>query len=126
MHSQSLFSILDKNLQPKKAGGRDPALQYTEFSIEAEPAVSFLKAHVFGQLCTGCGGPAELGTLMIAADPAMLWRHVQGGIGKVVHCTRGGGLKVQAGPDPACTFMELRRHALYAMASHLTVVGDYS
>lgn len=82
-----------------------------------------MEAQVFEQLCAGCGGQGELSLLVLAADPAMLWRHVQGGLGKILHCSRGGGLKVQVNYEPIWTFFDMRRQALYAMAGHLTEIN---
>ena len=127
MHSQTLFSMLDSHLHPKSpipgAASYRFADRSIEFSLDAEPAISFLEAQVFEQLVAGCSGRGELSTIVLAADPAILWRHVQGGLGKILHCGAAGGLKVRLDREPQCPFMELRRLALYKMANHLTEIG---
>ena len=120
MHPQTLFSMLDRLLQPKT---RDPHVHGplpTEFSLGAAPACRFLEAQVFEQLCAGCGGHGELSAIVMALGPEVLWGYVQCGLGKILHCTRGGGLRVQIDCDPSHTFFELRRRAIYSMAGHLT------
>ena len=123
MYATALFSMLDQHMQPKAAGLLDLGHRFTEFSLGAAPACRFLEAQVFGQLRAGCGGQGELSLLVLAADTALLWRHVQGGLGKIIRCSRGGGLRVQIDCDPSHTFFELRRRALYTMASHLTEIN---
>ena len=120
MHTQSLFSMLDQHMQPKAPVTRDPAPSGAEFTLGAGPACGFMEAQVFEQLCAGCGGQGELSLLVLAADPAMLWSHVQDGLGKILHCSRGGGLKAQIGYEPGRTFFDMRRQAIYSMAGHLT------
>ena len=120
MHSQTLFWMLDRHMQPKEPGARGHSAGSTEFTLGAGPACGFMEAQVFEQLCAGCGGQGELSLLVLAADPAMLWRHVQGGLGKILHCSRGGGLKVQVNYEPIWTFFDMRRQAIYSMAGHLT------
>ena len=119
MSSQSLFSMLDQDLKSKSTVSTDS--RFVEFNVEAEPVCAVLGAILFEQLRAGCGGQArELNSIVLAADPAMLWSHVQDGLGKIMHCCRGGGLKVQIGYEPGRTFFDMRRQALYAMAEHLT------
>ena len=43
---QTLFSKLDQHMQPKAPVTRDPSDLSAEFSVEAEPAVIFLKEQV--------------------------------------------------------------------------------
>ena len=123
MHATPLFSMLDQHLQPKAAGLLDLGHRFTEFSLDAAPACSFLRAQVFGQLCAGCGGQGELSLLVMAADPEILWRHVQGGLGKIIRCSRGGRLQVQVDCDPCWSFPDTRGWAIYSMAEHLTGPG---
>ena len=125
MHPQTLFWMLDRHMQPRSPvpPDADAHSRFVEFRVEAEPVCGFLEVLAFEQLRTGCGGPAEFGSLLIAADPAILWSHVQGHLAKIRHCRRGGGLKVQIGYEPSRTFFDMRRHALYEMAGHLTEVG---
>ena len=120
MHATSLFSMLDQHLQPKAAGLLDLGHRFTEFSLDAAPACSFLRAQVFGQLRAGCERQGELSLLVLAADTALLWRHVQGGLGKIIRCSRGGRLQVQIDYDLRCSFPDTRGWAIYSMAEHLT------
>ena len=122
MHATSLFSMLDQHLQPKAAGLLDLGHRFTEFSLDAAPACSFLRAQVFGQLRAGCERQGELSLLVLAADPEILWGHVQEGLRWILHFP-ADGLKVQVCIEPACPFNELRRQALYAMAEHLTALN---
>lgn len=116
MHPQSLFSMLDQVLKSQAA--TDP--HFVEFSLESEPVRVVLGAILFEQLCAGCGGQVDPSMLVVALGPEVLWRHAQGHLAKVVHCCRGGGLKVQIGYEPSRPFFDMRRQALYAMAGHLT------
>ena len=119
MHTQSLFSMLDQDLKSKSPVSTDS--RFVEFSVEAEPVCVVLGAILFEQLRAGCGGQArDPSMLVMVLDPEVLWRHVQGHLAKVVHCCRCGGLKVQIGYEPGRTFFDMRRQALYTMASHLT------
>ena len=119
MHTQSLFSMLDRHMQSKSPVPPDAHSRFVEFIVEAEPVCGFLQAVLFEQLCAGCGGQVDPSLLVVVLGQEVLWRHVQGGLGKILHCTRGGGLKVQIDCDPSRTFLAMRRQALYEMASHI-------
>ena len=122
---QTLFSMLDQHMQPKAPVARDPSDRFVEFSVKAEPVCGVLGALLFEQLYTGCGWQWDPSLPVGALDTEMLWRHVQDGLGKILHCCRGGGLKVQIGYEPSRrrTFFDMRRQALYAMAGHLTALN---
>ena len=123
MHPQTLFWMLDRHMQPRSPVPPDAHSSFVEFRVEAEPVCGFLEVLVFEQLCTGCGVQVDPSLLVVVLGPAMLWRHVQGGLGKILHCSRGGGLKVQVNYEPSRTFFDMRTRAIYSMASHLTERG---
>ena len=112
--------MLDQHLQPKTQGGWDHSSRSTEFSLDKEPACGVLGAILFEQLRAGCGGQGDPSMLVVVLGQEVLWGHVQDGLGKILHCSRGGGLKVQIGYEPGRTLFDMRRQALYAMARHLT------
>lgn len=120
MSSQPLFSMLDQGLKSKSPVSTDANSRFVEFSVEAEPVCGVLGAVLFEQLRAGCGGQVDPSMLVVVLGQEVLWGHVQDGLGKILHCSRGGGLKVQIGYEPGRTLFDMRRQALYAMARHLT------